>query len=519
MLIFLAQSFQRPRVMLSRKHCVYGMLALGFGLMGLRMVGLLQGSFIGSDDFAASTHAYQSKVFDRRGIVLATNVKTHSVYINPLWIRDAQKVENFLHKLFPSIPRETLQKRIHSFKGFIWIQRHITPQKQRQILEKGLPGICLVPDQKRWYPYGRLFSHVLGMSHVDQQKLAGLEKLSFGRDIRTSLDVRFQSVMYHHLQQAIEKFQARGGHGILMDTRSGEILAMVSLPDYDPHYYRRDDGDFNRNTQGLYEFGSLLKIHNAAMMLEWKKQIWSAVYDASKPLRIGRFCIRDYVQLGREVSFQDAFVRSSNIVHAKMAKEAGHEKQQSFFQHMGLLRPLSLDYGASACPTHPARWGSTSTMTLSYGYGLGITPLHMVQSVAALTTGFLRPIRFLHGRAATERAAVSQDTAQKICQLMAMTARGSRYRHHTQYTVGGKTGTANIPVNGEYQKKRNLTSFVGVYPCMQPKYVILVSIDSPEKSLVSSGHVTGGWVAAPVAMQILQNILPLLGESPKLHQS
>jgi cell division protein FtsI (penicillin-binding protein 3) len=461
--------------------------------------------------------------FDRSGTLIAGNITTYSVYANAKLMPHKAKAVRALVRCFPDLDKKTLERRFESQKGFVWIKRHITPKQRQALLSLGLPGVFLQKDIKRVYPQKNLFSHVLGMTDVDGRGVCGLEKAYAKRKgaVRTSLDSRMQHVVRSELLKSIQEFQAVAGNAVLLDAQSGEILAMVSLPDFDPN--NPNDVNraelFNRNAMGVYEFGSVFKVHNVAMALEQGTAHLGSVYDASMPLRTGRFSIQDFRGRGGQLTLQEAFLRSSNIANAKIALDAGITRQKNFFKKVGLFDRISLALPEMATPLVPRTWRQSTLMTASYGYGVSITPLHLARSIATIVTGFNVPLTLeqRQSQALQRQSVLRPQTVRNIRYLLkqAVFKGHAKKAHVPGYSIGAKTGTSNLlSPNGTYRKGENLVSCVGAFPIHNPRYVLLVSLEHPKPSAKTYGFATAGWIAAPAFRNIFTRLMPLLNVLP-----
>ena len=456
-------------------------------------------------------------ILDRNQTLIATSVPTSSLYANPQKILDSQEACRFLSDLFPEKCLALLQKKLACDKQFVWIERHLTPLVQQKILKKGIPGLHLRKDEKRVYPHGRLFSHVLGITSHNNQGVLGLEKGLEGvvtgsqKPLSLSLDVRLQHILRQELKKHLQLFSAKGANGILIqkNAHSWEVLAMVSLPDFNPNHLKTLHVEhlFNKNTMGVYEFGSLLKIHTVALALEEKSAHFHSVYDVSKPFAMGRFLIKDVARHQKPfLNLTEAFLASSNIATIHMAQASGGDAQHHFFEKLGFFKKLPTEMPEGALPLFPKKWTFLTNATASYGYGFSITPLHMIHSVATILDGNKKGLTFLHQRphhknpnAAPPEEILSTDTVQKMRFLLYQNVeRGNGKKARIPgYAIGGKTGTANIIENGRYRERKNNTSFVSAFPIANPQYVLLVSLQQPKPNHLTHGYATAGWIAPP----------------------
>lgn len=483
---------------------------------------------IAADQAAAYGRA---NIVDRNGTILASNLATASLYANPKELLDTADAAKKLAQVLPELSARALQQKFERGKSFVWIKRNLSPEQQYRVHMLGLPGLNFQREERRVYPLGNLFSHVLGFTDVDNQGIAGIEK-KFDTDLRKStgplqlsVDTRLQSILRQELAQAVLDFNARGAGGIILDAKTGAILALTSLPDFDPHLPGRIDPDakFNRITLGVYEMGSTFKIFNTAMALDSGKVGYNQSFDATAPIRVGRFTIEDFHPENRWLTVPEIFEHSSNIGSAKMALAAGVTNQKAFLQRLGLLDPPSLEIPELGQPMIPRRWDSTTAMTVSYGYGISVTPLQLARAVAAIVNGGTLPeltlINSDKAKPASNPRILSADISQKMRDMLrSVVAKGTGQKADVSgYFVGGKTGTAEKHVVGGYAEKTLISSFVGVFPVQNPQYVILAMIDEPKGTKASFGFATGGWVAAPAVQRVIARMAPLLGLPPVDH--
>jgi cell division protein FtsI (penicillin-binding protein 3) len=471
----------------------------------------------------------RAEIVDRNGEVLATDLETASLYANPRRLLDAEKAARAVVEVLPDLEyKETLAK-LQSDRGFVWLQRHLTPSQQWALLEKGIPGLDFINEFTRVYPQSELAPHLLGYVDSDNRGIAGLEKqfddhlARRDEPLRLTIDMRVQHLMREELGAAMREFSAKAAVGIVMDVRIGEVLALVSLPDFDPNHPGKasDGARFNRATLGVYELGSTFKIFTTAMALDSGVAQMTKRYDASKPLQVARFLIRDYHAKKRWLTVPEVFVYSSNIGAALMAQDIGSKRQQDYLAKLGMLEPLGVELPETGKPISPSTWRPVNTMTIGFGHGIAVSPLHLVSGVAATVNGGMlhRPTLV-----ATEyregdylpRRVFKERTSEEIRKLMRLTVENGTGRNADAegYAVGGKTGTAEKPARKGYEGKRLLSSFVGAFPVSDPRYVVLALLDEPQGTKKTAGYATGGWVAAPVVRRVVERLAPMLGMPP-----
>jgi len=478
----------------------------------------------------------RADIVDRNGKLLATTLDSPSVYANPKQILDPADATRKLVKAFPSLNSDEIYAKLTSGKSFVYIKRHLTPREQYEVNQLGIAGVQFQHEERRVYPDGKLTAHVVGYTGIDNSGFAGVERglddaLKERRDpLQLSLDLRIQYVLREELQRVIDDFTAKGAAGLIMDVNTGEVLAMVSLPDFDPNHPGALDPDhpglsfadrmFNRDTLGVYELGSIFKIFTVAMAVDYGTSTLTSTYDASHPIHIGRFSIGDYHGKHRVLSVPEILMYSSNIGAAKMAMAAGGQRQREFLSRLGLLNAPKIEVSEVGSPHFPGKWRDVNVMTIAFGHGISVTPLSFATGAAALVNGgILRPATLVKqppGYAPQGQQVISAKTSEQMRKLMRLVV-----EHGTGtmaaapgYVVGGKTGTADKVSGRHYAETRLLSSFVGVFPITDPKYLTLIMVDEPHPNKQSHGYATGGWTAAPATSRVIQRIAPLLGVEP-----
>ena len=469
----------------------------------------------------------RADIVDRNGTLLATNLRTASLYANPHKISDPDIAAARITQVLPDVSEEVLAAKLASDKSFVWIRRNLTPRQKFLVNHLGIPGLDFQDEEQRVYPHGHLAAHIVGFTNVDNVGIAGIEQsmdaaiAGAKEPLRLSVDIRVQQILRQELAAQIEKFKAIGGGGIVMDVHSGEVVAMVSLPDFDPNAPAQapDETRFNRITLGVYELGSVFKIFNHAIALETGAATLTKRYDATKPIRISRFRISDFHAENRWLTVPEIFEHSSNIGSAKMALDIGTEAQRKYLGHLGLLRRTSIELPEQAQPMYPAQWREINTMTIAYGHGIAVSPLHLASAVAATVNGgILRPATLIRDRTPATGgvqvfAAETSDKMRRLLRLVVEKGTGKN-AEAPGYLVGGKTGTAEKQVNGSYKRNSLISSFVGVFPANMPRFVVYVMLDEPKRIKESHGFATGGWTAAPVVGSVIARVAPLFAIAP-----
>jgi cell division protein FtsI (penicillin-binding protein 3) len=476
----------------------------------------------------AAEPVHRAEIRDRNGTVLATSLITHSLYADPQQVLDPHEAAVKLARALPGLNAAEVEAGLRSERRFVWLQRHLTPQQYYDVNRLGIPGLSFRKDERRVYPHGALAAQVLGFTDIDEHGIAGVEKyfdkaLATGaRPLDLSLDVRVQYILREELQAEMLAHKAIGASGLVLDVTTGEVIAAVSLPDFDPN----DPNDapaaarFNRNTLGSYEMGSTFKIFTTAMALESGVAKITDRFDATHPIEIARFTIRDYHALNRWLSVPEIFIHSSNIGAVRMAMEVGTERQQEYLDRFGLMRPASIELPEIGEPQLPHPWRKISTMTVAFGHGMAVSPLQLARAVAAVANdGVMLPTTLVK-RTPDEKFAgervISVSTARQVQGLMRrVVLEGTgRKADAVGYLVGGKTGSSDK--KGPSGKIHGLLSlFVGAFPMNQPRYLVLAIVDDPKGNKETYGFATGGWIAAPVVGRTVTRIAPLLGVKPQ----
>ncbi len=502
-----------------------------YALIAVRVVDLtlVQGSV--SPDRRASLSdssmpaLHRADIVDRNGALLATTIKMASLYVDPVFIDDPVFTAKGLIKIFPDLNYGNVLKKLQSKSRFVWLKRKITPDEQYAVLELGQPGLNFKKEDRRVYPQGGLAAHLVGYTNLDNKGLAGVERsfdslLEGGQELKLTLDIRLQHVLRREVGRAISEFAARAGAGIIMDVKTGEVLAGVSLPDFDPHDAGNapDEQRFNRLSLGVYELGSVFKIFSTAALLETQNLPMSTTFDASEPIKVGRFQINDYHAQKRDLTIPEVFMYSSNIGTAHMAEAVGTENLRGFYGDLGLFSKMDIDIDEVGTPILPNPWREVSTLTASYGHGIATTPLQVISAVSTTVNGgtFISP-RLVVGEdsapVSNSLRVMSAKTSTKMRRLMRLTVTdGTGAKAAVSgYRVGGKTGTAEKVGERGYDRKRLISSFVGAFPMNDPQYAIFVMVDEPKGNQASFGYATAGWVAAPAVARVVSAMTSILG--------
>ncbi len=480
-------------------------------------------------------------IIDRNGMILATDVRAPSLFAEPRKIIDVDESVELLTAVLPDLDATEVRDRIGSRKGFVWLKREITPKQRGEIYKLGLPGVGFLAENKRVYPNSAEVSHLIGHVNIDNQGIAGIEKWVDGRGLQAlhlaglatdrlqkpielAVDLRVQHALRDELIFAAEKYKVKAAAGLVVDVETGEIISMVSLPDYDPNSPKQanDPLRINRLTTGVFELGSTFKALTLAMALDSGKYTLNSVMDARSALHYGRFTIHDYHPQNRMLSLPEVFTYSSNIGTARMALGMGVEHHKWFLRKMGQLDRLRTELPESAEPIVPKRWGELNTVTIAFGHGLSVAPLQAVEAINALVNGgYLIPPTFMkrskEDAMKLAKVVIKPETSEKMRYLMRLNAeKGTASKANVPgYYVGGKTGTSEKVVGGRYSKTRLLNTFTAILPADKPRYQLMIILDEPQALPETYGFATSGWNAVPTAGRVIARIAPMLGIEPR----
>jgi cell division protein FtsI (penicillin-binding protein 3) len=470
----------------------------------------------------------RADIVDRNGALLATSLVQASLYANPRQVLDPAETAAKLAQTLPGINERDLVQRLAGERSFVWVRRNLTPRQQDAVIRLGLPGVHFQREERRVYPHGELTGHIVGFTDIDKNGLMGAEQAfderlkSRNEPVQLSIDIRAQHVLREEVAAAMKEFGAVGGAAMLMDVETGEMHAMVSLPDFDPNVRAEasPENRFNRLTLGTYEPGSAFKTFTAAMTLDYGTGNIGTAYDATRPISISRFRIDDYKPQRRVMNMSEVFMHSSNIGSVRMAESVGRDRQREFLRRVGLLQAPQFELPEIGGPQFPAQWREINMMTISYGHGISVSPLALAASTSAIVNGGIYRAPTILRRTPGERVAgervISQRTSEQMRRLMRLVVdKGTAKSANVPgYLVGGKTGTAEKIVNGAYKKDARISSFVGAFPMNSPKFLVYMMLDEPKGNKSTYGYATAGWVVAPSIQRIVQRIAALYGIEP-----
>ncbi|MFV0361136.1 peptidoglycan D,D-transpeptidase FtsI family protein [Tropicimonas sp.] len=520
-----------------------------FTVIGVRM-GLLaatEPSEVQIADTGSDIVAQRANIVDRNGRLLATNLSTHSLYAQPQQMVEPLRAAEELAKIFPDLDAEKLKAQFAGKRKFLWVKKKLSPEQMQAVHDIGEPGLLFGPREMRLYPNGRLAAHVLGGASFGREGVhsaevigtAGVEKYfdawlrdpaNNGAPLQLSIDLTVQAAAREVLEGGMRLMNAKGASVVLMDVHTGEILSMVSLPDFDPNdrpkpLVKGDAGDsplFNRAVQGVYELGSVFKIFAATQAMDLGLVNPATIIDANAPMHWGRFKIKEFhnKNYGR-LSVTDVIVKSSNVGTARMALAVGGARQKEFLGTLGFLEPTPLEMveAPTGKPLVPSRWSEISTITISYGHGISASPVHLAAGYASILNGGtrIRPTLLRQdGPQMGQRVVSPEASAAARSMLRQVVSRGTAsFGEVPGYAVGGKTGTADKPKpRGGYYKDKVVATFACIFPAYDPRYVLILTLDEPVETSGSQPRRTAGWTSVPVAAEMIRRTAPLLGLMP-----
>ena len=527
-----------------------GLVILGFSALFLAITGRLVYLGVAPNEQVGlrratsnAISAARPDIVDRNGEVMATDIRTVSVFAEPRRILDKDEATELLTAVLPDLDAKELRDKLATKKGFVWVKREITPRQQAEVHRLGIPGVGFVPENKRVYPNGPAAAHVLGFANVDNVGIAGIEKYidsqglqdlngaglateaSDLKPVKLSIDLRVQHLLRDELSKGLERFKAIAAAGAIMDVNTGEVIALVSLPDFDPGnpVDALEKDRINRMNVGVYEMGSTFKALTIAMALDsGKANINSSYSTAGGMMRFGRQVIKEYHGTGRTLTVPEVFLHSSNMGSIKMALAVGVDGHKAFLRKMMQLDRMTTELPESAAPIVPQRWGEINTATIAFGHGLAVAPLQALTAVAALVNGgYLMKPTFLKRTEEEARQVATRvikpETSEAMRFIMRLNGeKGSARKANVEgYFVGGKTGTAEKVINGRYAKNKNFTTFTAIAPSDKPRYVFLAIYDEPKGYAESGGYSTAAWNAGKTTGKVIERAAPILGMAPR----
>jgi len=508
-----------------RIGAVIFMITLAIAIIRMAEVSLLTPSK-GAFSANGSDRVVRADMVDRNGELLATTLENYDLYARKKFIWNSDETAQKLSGLFDELSEDEISSRLKRKGSQVLIYRGLTPQQKRDVFLLGLPGLVFEPTSRRFYPNGHLAAHVVGFSDVYMRGLAGAEKAFNAQlsepntpSLTLSVDLRAQNAVMTELQLAIDKFEAETGAAIVMNMKTGEILAMASLPNFDPNApdTALPQNLYNHASMSTYELGSVFKPISMAMALEAGVTDLNEKFPVQKPLKVRGKFIRDDHPSPHPLAMPEILAESSNRGTALMAIRVGGEGQQAFLKKLGLMDRVPIELAESAAPQVQTEWQDITTVTVSYGHGISVTPLALATAVSALLNGgeYVAPtLRRQDSVTSSERRrVVSAETSQTLRDLMRYVATDGTGRNARVkgYAVMGKTGTADKPSAEGYDEARLVSSFIAAFPYDDPTYTVFVTLDEPKAAEGTYGYATAGWNAAPTTGKIIERIAPILG--------
>ena len=490
--------------------------------------------------------ATRPAILDRNGLEMAVDIRVPSLFAEPRRIVDVDEATEALMGVMPELNRNWLRNRLTGDKGFVWIKRELTPALREKILSLGIPGLDFVTESKRFYPSGPEAAHILGAVNIDNQGIAGIEKHMDNEDVallqslglargneltpvKLSVDMRVQHVMHEQLVDSLKRYRAVAAAAVMLDIHTGEVIGMVSLPDFDPNnpVSALEKGTFNRITSGIFELGSTFKTITIAGALDSGAVGINDVFDARYGIRFGRFTIDDFHGKHRMLNVSEIYKYSSNIGAIRVMQALGKDNFRAFLNKLGFDDRVPFELPEMRSPDVPKKWPEIVAATASFGHGLSISPLHEAVAYAALVNGGCLFPPTLYHRTEQDASALCKRVVQPqtsvyiryLMRLNALEGSGTRMNKFAAgYRAGGKTGTAEKVVNGRYAKGTNLNVFASAFPLDDPQYAMVVVVDEPHAENAQSGT-TAGWNAGEVTGRIIAAAAPMLGISPNFDEA
>ena len=518
-------------------------LVLGFGLVGGRLVQL--GMVVPDSTIEGQARdvitATRPPILDRNGLEMAVDIRVPSLYAEPRRIIDVDEAVRALRTVLPNLTEDWLRTRLSGDKGFVWIQRELSPAIEERVMRLGIPGIDFITESKRFYPGMSEASHILGSTNIDNQGIAGIERHMDGEDVallqelglargnalapvELSVDMRVQHVMHEQLVDAMTRYRAIAAAGVMMDIHTGEIIALASIPDFDPNEPASAlvKDSFNRITAGIFEPGSIFKTVTMAGALDSGSVQITDRFDARFGIRFGRYTIDDFHGKHTILSLPEVYKYSSNIGTIRIMQAMGKDNYRAFLSTMGFDARVPFELPEMRLPAVPKEFSEVGAATASFGHGLSVSPLHMVTAYAAFVNGgnYITPTlyrRDLPTAEAMYRRVLKPETSAEIRYLMRLNAlEGSGTYMNKQslgYRVGGKTGTAEKVVDGRYSSNKVTNFFGSAFPLDNPQYAMVIMVDEPKSEGPTYGT-TAGFNAGMVTGRIVQRVAPMLGIAP-----
>ena len=467
----------------------------------------------------------RADIVDRNGALLATTLETYTLYAEPKKIWDPVETAESLMAALPDLDSAEVEERLTSKRALVYIKRNLTPRERQAVFSLGLPGLGFQVEPHRIYPRGKLAAHVLGWTDVDLNGAAGAER-AFNTELtapdalpkKLSIDMRIQYALTEELSKSVERFNANAASGVVLDVQTGEVIAMASLPDFDPNQFgtAMPESRLNRATMATYELGSTFKPITMAMALEGGIDPEEKM-PVHKPFVMRRKSITDDHPTDHPLAMFDVLSESSNRGSALYATRVGEASQRHFLRKLGLFDRVPIELAESAKPQLPREWQDLTTATVSYGHGIAVTPLALATASMTLVNGgeYIAPtLSYVKVGESPERRRVmhayTSATMRDMMRYVVTDGTGRNAAVHG-YGVMGKTGTAEKPGVGGYQERNLVTSFVAAFPHSDPKYLVFICMDEPKAAPGTYGYATAGWNSAPTAGAVIERMVTILG--------
>ena len=534
---------QRRQILaVMHQRLMFGMLVYAgiIAIIAVRLVWLAAfGDHAGRKSGLIDLTPERGDIVDRDGQALARTIDAWTIGLQPSKvIGNKLDLAEKLAVLMPEKDAATYLAMLRSGRTFFYLRRRAPPRLVAAINALGEPGLALEREPDRLYPQTSLAAHVVGFTDIDGRGNAGIERAfderlrdpkQRGKPIVLSISSRIQQALEHELGDAMTNFSAIGAAGVVMDIHTGEVLAMTSLPQLNPNAAGQGtpEARFNRATLGVYELGSTFKPFTVAMAMDAGViRSMGQIYNCPQALHVAGRTINDTHPFGRSCTVAEIMKESSNIGTAQIADQLGTARQKEFLKKMGFLDKVRIELKERGRTLTPgANWNQVERMTVGYGHGIAVTPLHLATGYATLFNGGIyRPATLLkvdRGHPAGQGHRVfSEDTSYKMRALLRLvvTEGTGKKADAPGYRVGGKTGTAIKVIDGHYVSSRVMTSFAGVFPMDEPRYVVVVMLDEPQATAETFGFTTAGWNVAPVVSKTISRIAPMLGVRPDMNR-
>ena len=531
----------------SRLAILATVLVLAYGVIGGKLIyyGVHGDTSTSAILPKPSSVASRPDIVDRNGELLATDIRTVSMFAEPIKIVDVDDAVEKLATVFPDLDkRSTFQKLSNKRSHFAWLKRQLSPKQQSEVLKLGIPAIGFRPEVKRFYPGGRTAAHILGYVDIDNHGVSGMEKYlddqclsalaSTGltvsgslEPVKLSVDLRAQNIVHDVVVDALTQYDSKAAGAVILDIHTGEVLAMASAPDFDPNDPNAggSDGWLNRMSNGTFEMGSTFKTFSMAMALDTGLVKLTDTFDATQPIHMGGFTIHDDAYVPRRwLTVPEIFRYSSNIGTARMVDIIGMDKQREYLQRFGLLTKMHTELPEVKTPSQPRVWKKINSITVSFGHGVATTPLQTAVAGAALVDGgtLIEPTflpRTAEQANMDAEVVVKPSTSDTIRALFKLNGEegSGRSADVPGFHVGGKTGTANKVINGRYSHVLSFNAYLAAFPIQAPKYVVLSFCDEPKKGAHGMTFATNN--AAPMVADIVKRVAPMLGVQPDFGQN